>query len=364
MKNILSKIITVLQITAIIIFFLLVFFLLFNWLEAYKIASGNDLISFVGGIIGSLIAGAIAIITFYYTIKNNDKNQKEAHELQTKINIENNNLQASLKMQDNLNRKLETERSVLATTYNHLENFLFSVSTMIIQKDNYIEMKNDYLRLYNEVLSSINNIRFNSEIFDDRSQCENCSMCEFKTYGALVKSASDIQKEMSIIDEECRLVLSHLEVALNTAAQSKQLTQESSMLQQMNINNERMVEIRKSQIINKTGSYTPEEVNYYNEITSISNNISANNKRILEINGLLDANLKTIGDQSTLARNKAGQIDAKNKTRLYILIRKHFSNYNLYINEVVFSVQKNGKKLNRGCAKIDFEKNHTANKEM
>lgn len=363
-KNVLSKIITVLQIIALIVFFILVFFLLFNWLEAYKTASENDLISFVGGIIGSLIAGAIAIITFYYTIKNNNKNQKEAQELQTKLNIENNNLQASLKVQDNLNRKMETERSALATTYNHLENFLYTVSNMLNQNDNYIEMKNDYLRLYNEVLSSINNIRFNSEIFDDRSQCENCSMCEFKTYGTLVKSASDIQKEMLVIVEECRIVLSNLEVALNTATQSKQLMDESSRLQQMNINNERMIEIRKSQIINQIDSDTTEETNYYNEIISISNSISANNKRIAEINSLFDSNLKIIGEQSSLARNKAVQIDAKNKTQLYILIRKYFSNYNVYISEMVFSVQKNGKKLNRGCAKLDFEKNHTENNEI
>ena len=33
---------------------------------------------------------------------------------------------------------------------------------------------------------------------------------------------------------------------------------------------------------------------------------------------------------------------------------------NSYIREVVFDVQKNGKKINRGCAKLDFEKNHTA----
>lgn len=268
-KNILSKIITILQITALIIFFLLVFFLLFNWLEAYKTATGNDLISFVGGIIGSLIAGAIAVITFYYTIKNNNKHQKEAHDLQTKLNIENNNLQTSLKIQDNLNRNMETERSVLATTYNHLENFLFSVSNMLNKNNDYIEMKNDYLRIYKEFISSINNIKFNSEIFDDRSFCENCEMCEFKTYGTLVKSATDIQKEMLVIDEECRVVLGYLESALNTASQSKQLLDESSSLQKININNERIIEIKKSQILNPLGSLTQKEQMCYNEITSI-----------------------------------------------------------------------------------------------
>ena len=61
-------------------------FALFNSLVAYKIASSNDWISFGGGIVGSIIAGLIAVITFHYTIKNNDKNQKEAHDLQTKLN--------------------------------------------------------------------------------------------------------------------------------------------------------------------------------------------------------------------------------------------------------------------------------------
>lgn len=364
MKDKISKVTFALMLIALIIFSCVGIFAMFNSLVAYKTASGNDLINFAGGIIGSVIAGAIAVITFLCTIKNNDRNQKEAHELQTKLNIENNNLQTSLKVQDNLNRKMEKERSVLATTYNHLENFLFTVSNMIIQNDDYIEMKNDYLRLYNEVISSQNNIKFNSEIFDDRSQCENCSICEFKTYGTLVKSALDIQKEFLAIDEECQIVLGYLNAALSTAAQSKQLMNERSELQQINTINERMLNSEKPQIIIPSDSYTTKEAYYNNEIISISNGISANNKRISEINDLLENNLKTITEQSSLARNKALQIDSRNKSRLYILIRKYFTNYNLYISEVVYSVQKNGKKLGRGCAKLDFEKNHTKNSEI
>lgn len=361
MKDKILKVIFALLIIALIIFSCTGIFALFNGLVAYKNASGNDLINFIGGIIGSVIAGVIAVITFYYTIKNNNKNQKEAHDLQTKLNIENNNLQTSLKVQDNLNRKMEIERSVLATTYNHLENFLFSISNMLNKNDDYIEMKNDYLRLYKEVISSVNNIKFNSEIFDERTQCENCSMCEIKTYGILVKSAADIRKEMNVIDDECRNVLSHLETALNTAAQSKQLIEESARLQQINIESEQIVALRKSQITNPIGSYTTEEINYNNEINLILNKISLNNQRIAEIDGLLKSNSTTIGEQSTLARNKASQIDGKNKLQLYILIRKYFTNYNLYIKEMVFSVEKSGKKPNSGCAKLDFEKNHTKN---
>ena len=77
---------------------------MYNGLVAYKSASGNDWIDFIGGVICSVIAGVIAVVTFYYTIKNNNKNQKEAHDLQIKLNIKNNNLQTSLKVQDNLNR--------------------------------------------------------------------------------------------------------------------------------------------------------------------------------------------------------------------------------------------------------------------
>lgn len=362
MKDKISKVIFALLLIALIIFSCVGIFVLFNGLAAYKTATGNDWIGFGGGIVGSIIAGLIAVITFYYTIKNNDENQNKAHQLQTELNIENNNLQTSLKVQDNLNRKLETERSVLATTYNHLENFLFAVSNMLNQNDNYIEMKNDYLRLYKEVISPVNNIKFNSEIFDDRSLCENCEMCEIKTYGTLVKSATDIQKEMLVIDEECRIVLGHLEAALNTASQSKQLIDESSRLQQINTNNEQIIAIRKSQIINPIHSLTQEEKKYYDDIISISNDILTNNRRIAEIKGIVDNTPNIIGEQISLARNKAAQIDAKNKSQLYIFIRKYFSNYNLYIKEMVFYVQKNGKKPNSACAKFDFEKNHTQNK--
>ena len=348
MKDKLSKVNSILLTIVLLLFFGVGIFALFHYLIECKSVSGNDWINFVGGIIGSVIAGLIAIITFYFTIKNNNKNQKEAH-----------NLQTSLKVEDNLNRKMESERSVLAVTYNQLENFLFSVSNMSKQNDNYIDMKNDYLQLYKEVISSINNIKFNSEIFDDRSLCENCDMCEIKTYGSLVKSAADIQKEMLAIDKECRIVLGHLEAALNTAAQSKHLLDEKSNLQQININNEALMSIKKAQIVHSAENLTQQEQPYYHEILSISQNIEENNKRISEIDISVGNNLKTISEQSNLARDKAAQIDSNNKTRLYILIRKYFTIYSMYIRETVYVVQKNGKPSNSSCAKLDFKKNHT-----
>lgn len=360
MKDKLSKVLEVFLIIELIIFSCLGVFSLFNYLVAYKNASGNDFINFVGGIICSLIAGMIAVVTFLCTLKNNNKNQNEAHELQTKLNIENNHLQTSLKVEDNLNRKMEKERSVLANTYNQLENFLFTVANMLFKNDDFIEMKNDFIRLYGEFVSSINNIKFNSEIFDDRSFCENCQMCEIKTYGTLVKFATDIQKEIFIIDEECRFVLDHLVSALNTAAQTKSLLDEKSNLQQININNERLIVIYKSQIINHKEVLTPQEQTYYNEIHSMLENIKQNNLRISEIDVLSGNNLKFIDDEINLAKSKAAQIDGKLKIQLYNLIRKYFSIYNSYVKEVVIDVQKNGKTINGGCAKLDFEKNHTA----
>lgn len=358
MKDKLSKLLVVILIIALILFSCLGVVWLFNYLVAYKNISGNDVLNFTGGIIGSVIAGMIAVVTFHCTLKNNNENQNKAHDLQTKLNIENNHLQTSLKVEDNLNRKMEKERSVLANTYNQLENFLFTVANMLFKNDDFIEMRNNFIRLYGEFLSSINNIKFNSEIFDDRDLCENCEMCEIKTYGTLVKFAMDIQKEIFIIDEECRIVLNHLVTALNMVAQSKQLLDEKSNLQQTNINNDKLIAIKKSQIINPIGALMPQEQTYYNEILSMLENIKQNNKRISEIEVLIGNNFKLIGDEVNLAKSKAAQIDNKQKMQLYTLIRKYFSIYNSYIKEVVFDVQKNGKTINGGCAKLDFEKNH------
>ncbi|MCM1134893.1 MAG: hypothetical protein NC400_04875 [Clostridium sp.] len=310
----------------------------------------------------SLFPALIAVVTFYYTLKNNNKNQMEALNLQTKLNTENYYLQTSLKVEDNLNRKMEKERSVLENTYNQLENFIFTVSNMLYQNDDFIEMKNDFLRLYGEFVSSINNIKFNSEIFDDRSLCENCEICEIKTYGSLVKAAMDIQREMLSIDEECRWTLDYLVSALNMAAQTKQLLNEKINLQQININDENLIAVRKSQITNSKEALTPQEQAYYNEILSIMENKRLNIQRISEIDILVDNNSKFVGNKIDLAKGKAVQIDKKLKVELYTLIRKYFSIYNFYIKEVVIDVQKNGKKINRGCAKLDFEKNHTARK--
>lgn len=360
MKDKLSKVLVVLLIIALILFSCLGVFALFNYLVAYKNASGNDVINFTGGIIGSLIAGMIAIFTFNCTLKNNNENQNKAHELQTKLNIENNHLQTSLKVEDNLNRLMEKERSVLANTYNQLENFLFTVANMLYKNDDFIVVKNDFIRLYGEFLSSINNIKFNSSIFDDRSLCESCEMCEIKTYGALVKVAMDIQKEIFIIDEECRIVLDNLASALNMADQTKPLLDEKSNLQQFNMNYENQIAVKKSQVINTIGALTPQEQACNNEILSMLEYIKQNNLRISEIDVLKGNNLKFIDDKLNLAKSKAAQIDNKQKMQLGTLIRKYFSIYNSYIKEVVYDVQMNGNKINRSCAKLDFEKNHPA----
>ncbi len=360
MKSKLSKVIVVLLIIALILFSCFGVFYMFNSLVAYKNASGNDFINFAGGIIGSLIAGMIAVVTFLCTLKNNNKNQNEAHELQTKLNIENNHLQTSLKVEDNLNRIMEKERSVLENTYNQLENFLFTVANMLYKNDDFIEMKNDFIRLYGEFLSSINNIKFNSAIFDDRSLCENCNMCEIKIYGTLVKVAMDIQNEIFVIDEECRGVLDHLVSALNVAAQSKQLLDEKSNLEQININTERLIAVKKSQITHLIGELTSQEQTYYNEILAMLENINQNNLRISEIDVIKGNNLKFIDDELNLAKSKAAQVDNKLKVQLFLLIQKYFSIYNSYIKEVVYDVQMSGKKINRGCAKLDLEKNHPA----
>ena len=116
MKNEISKVLVVILIIALILFSCVGFFCLFNTLVANKTASGNDFINFAGGIIGSLIAGMIAIVTFNCTLKNNNENQNKAHELQTKLNIENNHLQTSLKVEDNLNR-IMGKRTLSACEY-------------------------------------------------------------------------------------------------------------------------------------------------------------------------------------------------------------------------------------------------------
>lgn len=347
MKDKILKVIFALLLIALIIFSCVGIFTLFNSLVAYKTASGNDWLGFGGGIVGSIIAGLIAVITFYYTIKNTNKNQEKAHKLQM-----------SLKVEDNLNRKFETERSVLAITYNQLESFLFTVSNISNQNDDYIAIKNDYFRLYKEVLNSINNIRFNSEIFDDRSSCENCQICEIKTYGILVKSATDIQKEITAIDKECRKILAHLDQALRTAAESNQLIDEKSTLQKININNEQILSTKDNQVLEPIDYITPNSANLNDEQNKLLQEIKQNNERIEKIDESIMKNLNFIKEQSDLARNKATQIDANNKTQLYILIRKYFAAYNLYIKEMVYAVQKNGKKPNSSCAKLDFEKNH------
>ena len=62
MKDKISKVIFALLLIALIIFSCVGIFVLFNGLAAYKTATGNDWIGFGGGIVGSIIAGLIAVI--------------------------------------------------------------------------------------------------------------------------------------------------------------------------------------------------------------------------------------------------------------------------------------------------------------
>lgn len=347
MKDKPIKVIFILVLILLILISLVGGFALFNYFVAYKSATQNDWINFAGGIVGSFITGIVAFATLFVTIRSNNKNQEKA-----------NNLQASLKIEDNLNKKMEMERSLLSVTYNQLENFLFTVANMSNGKDDYIAMRNDFFRMYKEISSSLNNITFNSDAFDDKSFLKKRERSEIKSYIPIVSTSTDIRKEIFVIVGECKIILNYLESALNKADQITQCSEEMSVLKQMNMNNAQILSLQNLQTINKIDYIAPNLADLEHEKKEILQQIENNRNRISEIEELIKNNMEIIKEQMYLAKNKAIQIDTNNKPKLYNLIRKYFDNYNSYIEEIVIDVQMNGKKPDNSCAKLDCEKNH------
>ncbi len=329
--------------------------MILNSLILHKIATTNDYTNFWGGIIGSIIGGLIAFAVLFVTIRNNNKKQKEQIELQNSMQTKDANLKIALKTEDNLNRKMEVERKIISEAYNNLEKFVYMSMKITPSYNDYNEMKNNLINLHGNFSSSVNLIRFNSEIFYDKSKCEGCESCNLKTYGLLVKDAMTIQKEITEIEKECNSVISYFETMLNLSSECSRLIEPKKKLEEYNTNYNRLIEIKNMLLHNPI---TPEDIPLIKEITNLHYKLDENIKQISLLDVQIDDMLKLIRENNTLARTKANEIYVNQKGKFATCIYKYFDSYNIYIQECVYSIEQKGKKRNYKCAKLDFEKNH------
>ena len=306
----------------------IVIWYMFNSLIAYKLATTNDYISFAGGIVGSLIAAIIAIISLVFTLRHNEISQQKS-----------NNLQNALKLEDNLNRRLENERNTITNAYNSFNKFVFIAATAQSNANDHSATKKMILDLYENFSSTINCIRFNSEIFYDKSLCEGCELCPIKTHGILVKNSTAIQKFLMELEKKCNELTGQFALMIDKGSECMELLNKKNSLERICI--------------------TAREILARNpEVQDIKQNYEEKLQEILAIDVAINEGVAYLKAQNSLVRETAEKLNSDDKIIFANLIQKYFDSYDLYIRERVYAAKEGRHGLNNKCLKLDFENNH------
>jgi len=315
-------------------------FLYFSY-DIINAKSSNEA-AYWGALIGSILAGLIALISLFVTLQSNNKNQKET-----------NKLQSSLRVEENLTQKLRKTSEQLASAFNQLEIMLLIMQYLKVEKEgDFYPERNSIIEAYSKFRTAINGIRMNTLIYQNLSRCEGCSDCNIKTYGELAKVTMALQKCVVQIDKECSNAFSGLETALSLAMDSSNLLKTTSNRMELIASTKSIISTQKQLI-----QHAPEteKVDIQHEINENSKNILSYENELKDLNRTLENNTSMISNCNKNAREKANHISTELKRELDIAINDYLGCYSMYIKESVSYTAKNGRILNQKCKKFNFE---------
>lgn len=313
---------------------------LFNILANYKSATTNDYISFFGGIVGAAISALIAIVALVITISSGNKNQKQAL-----------NIQSSLQVENNMTLKMEKARLAITEAYNQLEVLLLMVTHLKLSNNDYSSERKGIIEIYATFRKAINTIRFNTEIYYDLSRCEGCTDCYVKSYGEFVKRAMELQKHFMKIDKECSYATNELKEAIDIAMDSYNLISQQGNIINGKSKTEGLIRLTQNQLANanETDKSTIEE-----NISNLEKERQECDAKIDSLQKTLISNSEKIGAKNQKARELAQKISVENKVELDNSIYKYFESYKLYITESITYTSKNGRLFINVCKKYNF----------
>lgn len=304
-------------------------------------AKSSSEAAYWGALIGSILAGLIALISLVATLISNNKSQQET-----------NKLQSSLKVEENLSQKLRKISGEITAAYNQLEIMLLIMQYLKVERGDFSPERSNIIEAYSKFRTAINGIRMNTPIYQNWTKCVDCTACNIKTYGELAKVTMALQKCFVQIDKEGSNAFAELETALSLAMDS------GNILKNVMDRNELITHIKSSiELKNQLIQNVPdtEKTNIQHEINEYIKNIASYENELKDLEKTLDNNTNMIADCNKNARGRANHILTELKRDLSIAIIDYLDCYGMYIRESVRYTAKHGRALNSKCKKYDFE---------
>jgi len=286
-------------------------------------------------LIGIAFATLIPLLILIFTLKSNKKTQ-----------IKNNNIQIALTWQNSVSTEINKAHQSVTEAYNNIDKLLILCASLKPQgrdMGKYIEQVNEIYILFRQ---SMNNVKYNTDIYTVSIMCEGCTLCDIKTYGDLAKATIRLQTVFISIDEEVCESINLLSVALDSASETIDIIERRSTTQNIVDNYRSMISLSESK--HYIDDKLKQDVLYYN---------AQMNKEISEIekfDNIISSKMDVTKQKNEIARNKINDIYIKHKPQLDEAIFSYFAMYKRFAKQGVLYIQKNGRPNNM-CKKITDE---------
>lgn len=313
-------------IITLILFIIAICLVVLTFNNGFKMSesNANNLFSFIGTLIGSIISLIGAFIVLYITMKKNNEQQVRLFNEQNSIQVEN-----------NLQQKYTKEREIFNETYNSIEQFLIISQTYKIDSNSsFVDTINRLNLAFTEYKKSMNLLLISTNVYSLKDKCINCSLCDVKSYGELSRVLKDIQA--IIMDYEDVILKIHLiqNEMFDLAIRNKERIDRKSILENI-VNNNTVL------------------LNYSSEVKELTAKINKANQEIIDINISLQKDFDIINEKNSNISQMIGQL-SKIQPKFFNKIMEYFDVVTFYIKEQVCLVKKNGRKLSSKCKKYDL----------
>lgn len=305
-------------------------------------AKSSNEAAYWGALVGSILAGLIAIVSLVVTLQSSNKNQQET-----------NKLQSSIKVEENLNQKLSIVSEQLTSAFNQLEVMLLIMQYLKVERGNHSPERNSIIEAYSRFRTAINGIRMNTSIYQNWSKCEGCTVCNIKTYGDLAKVSKVLKKCFIQIDKDCSNAFNGLETALSLLMDTENIINTVSNRREL-IASTKSILVTQNQLMQQNISEA-EKANIQREINGNISSITSYENELKDLERTVENNTDMISDCNKNARIKANNISSELMRELDIAINDYLDCYSMYIKESVSYTAKHGRAMNSKCKKYSFE---------
>ena len=296
--------------------------------------------AFIGSIFGAIIGGSISFVVMFITIIQGNENQKNAS-----------NVQSALQVENNLLHLMEKQKEFMTESVNRLDDLLFTVQILkVANAEGILDERKNLIKIFSDYRRAMNIIKFNTDIYIDTSKCDGCTDCDIKSYGELSKRKTKLCECINKIEYNCNMMVQELQIALDESIDTKNLIAQNGLNRQELRSYENLLQNCKGYSDhNQNNDKNGEEIKQYEaEYTKLK-------EKIKSIDEKIQLMIQDIGEKNKIARSMANNIQMCDRNELYKVIIQYFDIYSFYIKENKRFVLEHGMLPIKKCKKYTLD---------